>query len=496
MTKYVECVPNFSEGKDAGKIDAIVAAAGSAGGVIILDVEKDADHNRTVLSFLSPVESAAEACFRAAKTAAELIDLNVHRGAHPRMGAMDVIPFIPVLDSTVEDCIGLARQLGERIGNELQIPVYLYDLAAMRPERSDLAKVRKGQFEGLKEEIGSNPAKVPDFGPNRIHPTAGAVAVGAREQIVNFNVNLDTADMELGKELAKKIRASGGGLPFLRAKEIFLESLNQVQISTVLTNYKVTSLKTVLSEIQSGIAQRGIRIVNTELIGLVPQGALTGLALETLNAGGFHPEEQILENRLNRFFSGWQTGALKFIGALAEPAPTPGGGSAGAVAGAMGCALSRMAIAITLQSKKTDPASLPALEKASESFKAFQVDINACISEDARAFELFMETRKLPKDNPDRDEKMQNALKYAAEVPLKTAGVCAEALKQLRSISEIVSSAVKSDYRCAAHLFKAGIKCSEENVKINLQSIKDEAFCDRLSRTLIKLKSHLGAAKD
>lgn len=486
MAKLVECVPNFSEGKDAAKIEQIVSAAKSAAGVVILDVEKDIDHNRTVLSFVAPLETAAEACFRAAKKASELIDLNYHKGEHPRMGAMDVIPFIPVMGSTIEECVELAKKLGERIGKELQIPVYLYDQAAAKPERKDLAKVRKGQFEGLKTEIGTNPERIPDFGPDRIHPTAGAVAVGAREQIVNFNVNLETRDMEFGKELAKKIRTSGGGLPCLRAKEIFLESKGRVQISTVLTDYKVTPIKAVIDAIEKEISPRGIKIADTELIGLTTQEAVTGFALETLKVTAFNPEAQILENRLSGTLSTWQAGADRLIDALSDTSPTPGGGSAAAVAGAMGCALGQMAIGITLQSRKLEDSKRPALKTALERLGEFKSELQACVREDAKAFDLFMETRKIPKDDPSRASKMQQALHYAAEVPLKTARLAAGAAKTLDACGNI-SPGVASDQKCAGHLLRAAIKCASENVIINLGSIQDREFSAKTENELKSL---------
>ncbi|HOX23030.1 MAG TPA: glutamate formimidoyltransferase, partial [Elusimicrobiales bacterium] len=299
MSKMVECVPNFSEGRDLQKINAVVDAARGVSGVVVLDVEKDADHNRTVLTFIAPVETAAEAMFRVVKKSLELIDLNHHKGEHPRMGATDVAPFIPLMGSTAAECVELAKQLGERIGRELNIPVYLYDMAAQKPERRNLANVRKGQFEGLKNEIGVNPEKTPDFGPNKIHPTFGAIAVGAREQIVNFNVNLETADMAFGKELAKKIRTSGGGLPELRAKEIFLESKNQVQISSVLTNFRVTSLADVMAAVEKETGPKGIKTANTELIGLTTQEALFDYALKGLKIQGFNPQELVLENKIS-----------------------------------------------------------------------------------------------------------------------------------------------------------------------------------------------------
>ncbi|MGC9070866.1 MAG: glutamate formimidoyltransferase [Elusimicrobiales bacterium] len=299
--KFVECVPNFSEGRDKSKIDEIVNSAKSVSGVLVLDVESDVDHNRTVLTFIAPVDKAVEAMFRVAKKCVELIDLNKHKGEHPRMGALDVAPFIPIMDTTIDECIELAKQLGKKIADELGVPVYLYDQAAQREDRKDLAKVRKGQFEGLKQEIGKNPDRIPDFGPNMIHPTAGAVAVGARYQIVNFNVNLDTTDIDFAKNLAKKIRTSGGGLPALRAKEIFLESKNQVQISTVLTNYEVTSLKRVIDEIKKETEPKGIKITDTELIGLTTTKPLVDYAVSELKVSNFSFENQILENKIMKF---------------------------------------------------------------------------------------------------------------------------------------------------------------------------------------------------
>ncbi|HNW45531.1 MAG TPA: glutamate formimidoyltransferase, partial [Elusimicrobiales bacterium] len=397
MGKFVECVPNFSEGRDIGKINAIVDAARSVPGVLVLDVEKDADHNRTVLTFIAPVETAADAMFAVTKKAMSLIDLTLHKGEHPRMGATDVAPFIPIMDTTIEDCIKLAGVAGERIGRELGIPVYLYDRAARNENRRDLAKVRKGQFEGLREEIGKNPDRVPDFGPNRIHPTAGAMAVGARNQIVNFNVNLDTKDMDFAKILAKKIRTSGGGLPALRAKEIFLESKGQVQMSTVLTDYRTTSIKRVMDELAKELAPKNIAVTGTELIGLTSQEALTDYAVEALNVKDFKKDEQVLETKLLKLLGTWQAGAGLFVDALANTDPTPGGGSAGAVSGAMGCALGQMALGITLRGKKLDEAKRPALTELCARLGEHKAALQNCVSEDSASFDVFFAAMKLPK---------------------------------------------------------------------------------------------------
>jgi glutamate formiminotransferase len=490
--KLVECVPNFSEGRDKVKVAAIVDAAKSAG-VTILDVETDADHHRCVLSFVGEPDACVEACFRVAKKSAELIDLNVHKGEHPRMGAVDVIPFIPVKNITIEECVKLAEKLGERIGRELQIPTYLYDHAAKRPERKDLANVRKGQFEGLKDLIGKDESRRPDFGPNHIHPTAGAIACGARQQIVNFNLNLDTADMVAGKDIAKRVRASGGGLPAVRGKEIELSARKQVQISTVLTDYQKTSMKRVIDETARLAAEHGAKVKTTEIVGLLPRQALLDFALETLNLENFNPDVQILENRLEAVGAldgavDWQQ-AGRIVGeAMANTDATPGGGSAAAISAAMGCGLGQMALGITLKSKKLDEAKRPALTAAHKALGEMRATFDALSSDDAAAFDRFMAAMSLPKDDPSRAAKMQDALKHAAEVPLKTAQISAGALAVARTAAPLAGAAVASDINCAMHLLKAATLCAAENVRINLGGIKDAAASKdmegRLEKTL------------
>ncbi len=490
MSRLVECVPNFSEGRDKAKVQAVVDAAKSAGATI-LDVETDADHHRCVLSFVGAPEVCVEACFRVAKKAGELIDLNAHKGEHPRMGAVDVIPFIPVAGVTIEDCVALAKTLAERIGRELAIPVYLYDQAAQRPERKDLAAVRKGQFEGLKDLIGKDESRRPDFGPNHIHPTAGAVAVGARRQIVNFNLNLDTADVAAGKDIAKRLRASGGGLPCVRGKEIELAARKQVQISTVLTDYKTSSMRRVIDDAARLAAEHGAKVKTTEIVGLLPREALVDFALATLNLENFNPDVQILENRLEAVgaFGGasdWRAAGRAVAEALSNTDATPGGGSAAAVSAAMGCGLGQMAVGITLKSKKLDAAKRPELERAHAALGEFRARFDALAGEDAQAFDLFMAAMSLPKDDATRAEKMQRALTHAAEVPLKTAQQSAGALAVARAAAPLAGAAVASDMNCAMHLLKAAALCAAENVRINLGGIKDEAAAKDLGSRLDK----------
>lgn len=490
--KLVECVPNFSEGRDKAKVQTIVDAAKSAG-VTILDVETDADHHRCVLSFVGAPEACVEACFRVAKKSAELIDLTVHKGEHPRMGAVDVIPFIPVKGITIEECAKLAETLGRRIGAELNIPVYLYDHAAKRPERKDLANVRKGQFEGLRDLIGKDETRTPDFGPNKIHPTAGAVACGAREQIVNFNLNLDTHDMTAGKDIAKRVRASGGGLPCVRGKEIDLAARKQVQISTVLTNYKVSSMARVLAQTMHLADEHKAKVKSTEIVGLLPRQALLDFAIETLQLENFNPEVQILENRLEAVGAlGGKTGwieAGRIVGeAMSNTDATPGGGSAAAITGSMGCGLGQMAIGITLKSKKLEAEKRPPLEAAHKALGELRAKFDALSADDAAAFDRFMEAMSLPKDSPERAPRMQAALAHAAEVPLVTAQTAAGALAVAKQAAPLAGAAVASDINCAVHLLKAAAQCAAENVRINLGGLKDPAaakdLSGRLDRTL------------
>ncbi len=489
--KLVECVPNFSEGRDKVKVQKVVDAAKSAG-VVILDVETDADHHRCVLSFVGAPDACVEACFRVAKTAQELIDLNTHKGEHPRMGAVDVIPFIPVAGVTIEDCARLAEKLAARIGGELKIPTYLYDHAARRPERKDLANVRKGQFEGLRDLIGKDESRTPDFGPNAIHPTAGAVAVGARQQIVNFNINLDTHDMAAGKDIAKRVRASGGGLPAVRGKEIDLAARGQVQISTVLTDYKKSSVARVLAATMALADEHKAKIKSTEIVGLLPRQALVDFAIETLQLENFNPEIQILENRLEAVGvlgggGDWMAAGRLVAEAMSNTDATPGGGSAAAVTGAMGCGLGEMAIGITLKSKKLDEAKRARLSAARKSLGEMRATFDHLAADDAAAFDRFIDAMALAKDDVSRPARMQAALLHAAEVPLKTAQTAAAALAVTRQAAPLAGAAVASDINCAAHLLKAAALCAAENVRINLGGIKDAAAAKDLDSRLEKI---------
>ena len=297
MVEIVECVPNFSEGRRPDVVEAIVAAIGSVPAVRVLDQEMDADHNRCVITFVGDRHGVAEAAFRGAEKAVELIDMTVHKGEHPRVGALDVLPFVPVAGVTMEDCVALARQVGKRIADELRVPVYLYEAAATRPDRRALPDVRRGEYEGLKVEIETNPDRKPDFGPSKIHPTAGACIVGARPVLIAWNVNLRTTDVGVARRIAKAIRESDGGLPAVRAKGFELADRGLVQVSMNMVDYRKTSLAQAFEAIRALAATEDIEIEESEIIGLVPLDALVDGATQYFKLARFH-REQILETRL------------------------------------------------------------------------------------------------------------------------------------------------------------------------------------------------------
>lgn len=294
MNRMVECVPNFSEGRDQETIEAIVRAISAVSGVRVLDVKSDIDHNRTVVTFVGEPEATEEAAYRAVEKAAELIDMEQHRGEHPRLGAADVIPFVPIAGVTMETAVTLARRLGERIGRELNIPVYLYEEAATRPDRWNLADVRRGEYEGLKAEIETNPDRAPDFGPARLG-RAGATVVGARPPLVAFNVYLGTEDVEIARAIARAVRHSSGGLRYVKALGLLVEG--QAQVSMNLTDYRRTPIHRVVEMIRREAARYGVSVVRSEVIGLIPGEALVDAARFYLQLDGFSTG-QILENRL------------------------------------------------------------------------------------------------------------------------------------------------------------------------------------------------------
>ncbi|MGI0148106.1 MAG: glutamate formimidoyltransferase [Thermoplasmata archaeon] len=297
MVEIVECVPNFSEGRRKEVVDAIESAIAAVPGVRVLDMEKDPDHNRSVITFVGDRAAVAEAAFQAAKTAVALIDMNQHKGEHPRVGALDVLPFVPIAGVAMEDCVALARAVGKRIADQLHVPVYLYEAAATRPDRRSLPDVRQGEYEGLKVAVEADPNRKPDFGPAKLHPTAGACIVGARPMLIAWNVNLRTKDIRVAQRIAKAIRESDGGLPAVRAKGYELADRGLVQVSMNMLDYRKTSLVRAFEAIRELAAKEGVEIAESEIVGLVPLDALLGGATQYFKLARFH-REQILETRL------------------------------------------------------------------------------------------------------------------------------------------------------------------------------------------------------
>lgn len=298
----IECVPNFSEGRRPAVVEQIVAAIRSVQGVQLLDTELDADHNRAVVTFAGAPDAVVEAAFRGAAAAARLIDLDRHRGAHPRIGATDVAPLIPLRDASMDDCVELARRLGRRLGEELQIPVYLYEAAATRPERRNLADVRRGEYEGLKQTIGVDPARAPDFGPARLGP-AGATAVGARPPLVAYNIYLNTEDVNVAKQIARALRHSNGGLRYCKALGLLVGGRAQVSIN--MTDYRSTPLHRAFELVRSEAQRYGVVPTESEIVGLVPEDALLDAAEHYLRLNRFS-RDQVLERRLAAALAGEQ----------------------------------------------------------------------------------------------------------------------------------------------------------------------------------------------
>src|SRR3954466_11542564 len=343
--RLVECVPNFSEGRRPEIVAKIRDAIAAVEGVAVLDVSSDASHNRTVMTIEAPVEKAVDAAFAGMKTAQGVIDLTKHSGEHPRMGATDVVPFIPLEGTTMEDCIVLARTLGERVGKELQIPVFLYERAATRADRENLADVRRGEFEGLRDEIGKNQSWVPDFGPNRIHATAGATAIGARPFLVAYNVYLgDKSNVQVAKDVAKAVRGSSGGLRYV--KGLGLEVDGQAQVSMNLVDTEKTPLYRAFDMVQMEAQARGVSPTWSEIVGLVPEKALFDTAARHVGLRNFSPD-MVLEHKVRNAVQGGQS-LSGFVASVAAATPAPGGGSVAAHAGSLGAALAQMVAGLTI----------------------------------------------------------------------------------------------------------------------------------------------------
>lgn len=502
-TSLVECIANFSDARRPQVIDAIVQTIQSVTGVIVLDRHSDVDHNRSVITFFGAPDGIEEAAFRAIAKAAELINLDEHTGEHPRIGATDVVPFVPISGVTMEDCVAIARRLGRRVGEDLAIPVYLYEEAATRPERQNLENIRRGQYEALKVEMGSLPERAPDFGPNRVGP-AGATVIGARHPLIAFNAYLTTDDVSIAKKIAKAIRYSTGGLRFVKGLGLLVEG--RAQVSMNLTNYRSTPIARVVEMIRREAERYGIGIHHTELVGLLPEEALIDAAVWYLQLDQFEPE-QVLEQRLSAALHE-QGGppepavsgqAAEFLDALAAGTPAPGGGSASAYSAAAGAALVAMVARLTLGKKKY-AAVQELMQGALAQAEALRTDLTQAVQRDAQAFEAVMAAFKLPKDTPEQEQARNDAIEAAtlgaAEAPLDVASKAVEVMALAAQVAAQGNINAISDGASGAAMARAALTGAGYNVRINLKSLKDQATALRLLAQLGDLEQRAAAIQE
>jgi glutamate formiminotransferase len=466
----IECVPNFSEGRNQETISALVDAIRSVAGVALLDQEMDADHNRSVLTFAGSPESVSEAALRAVGKAVELIDLNQHAGVHPRIGAADVVPFVPVQGISLEDCAGIATRVGEEIWRRFQVPVYFYEAAARRPDRVNLENIRRGQFEALRDEVGVNPDRAPDAGEPRLHPTAGACVVGARKFLIAYNINLNTPDVEIAKRIARAIRFSSGGYRYVKAMGVELTSRRLAQVSMNLTDFEQTPVHRVFETVRREAERYGVSVAGSEIVGLIPKKALEAAADFYLRCENFH-SEVVLENRLAAALTG--TGLGEFLDALASPTPAPGGGSAAAAAGAMAAALGSMVSALA--------------KRAGHNFESDRTFLTAAVERDAAAFREVVAAFRLPK--AERAPFVEEAMKNAATVPMEVAESARRLKDELEALGREAPPKFASDVETAVALARAALTGAVANVRINLTAIQSEDFRAQLGSRLAAVEA-------
>jgi glutamate formiminotransferase / formiminotetrahydrofolate cyclodeaminase len=484
MRRLVECVPNFSEGREATKLEAIVAVMREVAGVFVLDQESDPDHNRSVVTLAGEPEAVVEAAVRAVGKAAELIDLTHQTGAHPRIGATDVVPFIPIEAVTLEDCVALARQAAGEIWDRYRIPVYFYEAAAQRTDRKNLENIRRGQFEGLREEVAQNPDRTPDVGERRLHPTAGATVVGARKFLIAYNINLNSPDLSIAKAIAKKIRFSSGGLPCVKAMGVELHSRHLAQVSMNLTDFETTPIHRVFEVVKREAESRDTTIAGSEIIGLIPRRAIEMTAEYFLKIENFSPT-LVLENRLEEALQKAQhrrslAAAVKpVLEAVGEPTAAPGGGSVAALAGALAASLGQMVSGLS-RAKKSLAAHSDALAQA------------------LGQFETVMRAHRLPKQTPEEIERRrraaEQALTAAIEVPLEIARLAARVFEQLGQLEAMSSPSMVSDVRVGRLMAATAVRGALENVATNLASISDTAFQKRAREESQSLLSRIAGS--
>ncbi len=530
MLKIVECVPNFSEGRNRSVIDAIAKEISDIEGVKLLDVDPGADTNRTVVTFIGSPEGVEQAAFRAIKKAAELIDMREHKGAHARMGATDVCPFVPVSGVTMADCVAIAKHVGQRVADELGIPVFLYEEAAARPERKSLAEIRSGEYEGLPDKL-KDPEWKPDFGPAKFNPKSGATVIGAREFLIAYNVNLNTKDRKLANEIALTIRETGrnkkdvdgkvlrdengnpikepGLLPATRAVGWYIDEYGQAQVSINLINYKITPPHTAFDTICEEAQKRGLRVTGSELVGLIPlqamldagrhyllkQGKSPGLPEEQLietaivsmgmrDLTDFDPQKKIIEYQVRELKGPLVKMDLRdFANELSTDSPAPGGGSVAALAGALGSALTSMVANLTI-GKNEYKESWEEMKNVAIETQRLKDELLRLIDRDTHAFNMVMNASRLPKKTSEqiaeRDRAVEAATQQACLVPLDVMKSSIEVLKLARIVADKGNENAASDAGVASLMARSAVEGAGLNVQINLPGIKDSDFIEKM----------------
>ena len=474
----VECIPNFSDARRPEVIDQITTVMRSVADVTILDRHSDIDHNRTVITLIGAPECVEAAMFAAIRAAAELIDLDQHSGEHPRIGATDVVPFVPIRDISMQECVEIARRLAKRVADELQIPVYLYEEAATLPERKNLENIRRGEYETLKKEIETVPARRPDFGPARLGP-AGAIVIGARQPLIAYNIYLTTDDVTIATKIAQAVRHSSGGLRFVKAIGLLVEG--RAQVSMNLTNFRQTPLHRVVEMVRREAERYGVGIHHSELVGMIPQDALINTAVWYTQLDQFEPD-QVLETRMRAALpaatAAPSAGQFAFLDDLARGTAAPGGGSAAAFAAAASAALAAMVSRLTIGKKKyaAVESDMQAILNQAEALRSA---LTAAVQEDAAAFENFMAALKLPKETPaeqvQREARMQAATDGTIQVPRRVARQAVEALELVVRLAETGNLNAISDAGSGAALARAALTGAGLNVRINCMNFADKA---------------------
>ncbi|MGB6670074.1 MAG: glutamate formimidoyltransferase [Candidatus Acidiferrum sp.] len=506
MKRLIECVPNFSEGRDPAKVDAIVLAMSAVPGVYILDREMDADHNRSVVTLAGEPDAVAEAALRGVGKALELIDLNKHTGAHPRVGATDVVPFIPIEGVTIEDCVALARRTGHEIWSRFRIPVFFYEAAALRPDRVNLENVRRGQFEGLREEMKHNHDRQPDVGEPKLHPTAGVTVVGARKFLIAYNVNLNTSDLAIANKIAKAIRFSSGGLRYVKSMGVELKARNLAQVSINLTDFEQTPMHRVYEMVKREAERYGVMPVGSEIVGLIPKKAIEMAADFFLQLENFSPA-QVFENKLAAALTGTPIEAAKdgkfasvarpFLEAVAAPTVTPGGGSVSALAGALAASLGQMVAGLS-RKKKSQTAYVDKLSEELDGLRGAADELTDAIDRDAASYDAVIAAHRLPQGSEEetkrRELAIQTATKGATDVPLQVAERTVALFERLGQLDAIAAASMRSDLEVARYMAVAGARGALANVEINLGGITDAAYVALMREKVASLRERLGNA--